>query len=83
MLLHLNRLNADVIDGILDVFEDSGYRFVTLNEAQSHRAYLISLAHPSRYGPMWGRWARELEVKVDGKLEPQPPEWVMQYGRHE
>jgi len=31
---------------------------------------------------MWGyRWAKELGVKVDGRIEPQPPAWVLEYGR--
>lgn len=82
MLLHLNRLNADVIGELLDLFIARGYRFVTLQEAQSHPAYRTPTTIPSKYGPMWGyRWARELRVKVDGSLEPEPPVWVLQYGR--
>jgi peptidoglycan/xylan/chitin deacetylase (PgdA/CDA1 family) len=82
MLLHLNRLNADVIGGVLDLFRKRGFRFVTLEEAQSHPAYRTPITQPSRYGPMWGyRWARELGAKFDGRLEPQPPAWVLQYGK--
>ena len=82
MLLHLNRLNADVIKDLLDLFKSRGYRFVALGEAQSHPAYRTPVRLPSKYGPMWGyRWAQELGVKIDGRLEPQPPEWVLQYGR--
>jgi len=39
MLLHANHLNAGVIDGILRVFEEKGYQFVTLAAAQSDPAY--------------------------------------------
>ncbi len=31
---------------------------------------------------MWGyRWAKERGVKVNGKLEPEVPEWVTEYGK--
>jgi hypothetical protein len=34
------------------------------------------------YGQMWGyRWAKALGVKVDGRLEPNPPAWVSEYGK--
>jgi hypothetical protein len=82
MLLHINRLNADVMDEIFAVFINKGCRFVTLAEAQSHPAYRTAITAPTRFGPMWGyRWAQALGVKVDGRLEPQPPAWVLQYRR--
>jgi hypothetical protein len=32
---------------------------------------------------MWGyRWAAERGVKVNGRLEPEPPEWIVNYGKH-
>jgi len=31
---------------------------------------------------MWGyRWAKELDIKVDGSLESEPPAWIAQYGK--
>jgi hypothetical protein len=31
---------------------------------------------------MWGyRWAKERNVKVNGSLEPDPPQWVFEYGK--
>lgn len=80
MLLHANRLNADTIESILKLFERMGYRFVTLQQAQSDSAYRTSDTFISEYGPMWGyRWARELKIKVDGSQEPEPPEWIAKY----
>jgi peptidoglycan/xylan/chitin deacetylase (PgdA/CDA1 family) len=85
MLLHDNRLNADVIEQVLKIFEAKGYKFVTLGAAQSDRAYEVPdpfIAKYGKFGPMWGyRWAEERKVKVDGALEPDPPEWILQYGR--
>jgi len=80
MVLHANRLNADVIEQVLRVFEKARYRFVTLEQAQSDPAYLTLEKYPTVYGPMWGyRWARTLGVKVDGSREPNVPGWIENY----
>ncbi|SPF44090.1 putative Polysaccharide deacetylase [Candidatus Sulfotelmatobacter kueseliae] len=79
MLLHDNRLNADVIDQLLRLFEKKRYKFVSLDRAQSDPAYQVPDTYISKYGPMWGyRWAAERGVKVNGKLEAEPPEWILQ-----
>jgi peptidoglycan/xylan/chitin deacetylase (PgdA/CDA1 family) len=81
MLLHVSRLNASVLERVLGLFEIRGYRFVSLAKAQSDPAYRTPEA-PSEAGPMWGyRWAKALRVPVDGRLEPEVPEWVLKYGR--
>jgi peptidoglycan-N-acetylglucosamine deacetylase len=80
MLLHDNLLNSEVLDEILGLFEARGYRFVRLHEAQSDAAYKIPDTYITSYGPMWGyRWAREHGIKVDGRLEPEVPDWVTRY----
>lgn len=84
MLLHDNRLNADVIEQILTLFEEKQYKFVSLNQAESDPAYKIPDTYVTKYGPMWGyRWAAERKVKVDGKLEAEPPDWVLQYAKRQ
>jgi peptidoglycan/xylan/chitin deacetylase (PgdA/CDA1 family) len=84
MLLHANRLNADVIDKVLELFEQKQYRFVTLDTAQSDPAYATPDTFVTEYGWMWGcRWAKELGVKVSGSLESEPPPWVLQYGKEQ
>jgi len=80
MLLHSNRLNADALDQVLKVFEQAHYRFVSLEKAQSDAAYQTSDAYLTEAGPMWGyRWARQLNIKVDGSREPEVPGWVSEY----
>lgn len=80
MLLHFNRLNAATLDRLLTVFRESGYRFVSLSEAQADPIYADPPKYSTRFGPMWGyRWARERGIRVDGRLEPVPPEWVNRY----
>jgi len=82
MLLHVNRLNADVIDEILVIFEKKQYRFVSLEAAESDPAYRVPDTLVTKFGPMWGyRWAKELGIKVDGSLESEPPAWIAQYGK--
>lgn len=77
MLLHDNRLNAETIDKVLTLFERKGYRFTTLQQAEADRAYRGPDTDVTKFGPMWGyRWARERNVKVNGKLEPDPPAWI-------
>ena len=77
MLLHVNRLNADTLDRILDLLEARGYRYVTIEEAQSDAAYRTPDTYVTKFGPMWGyRWAQVLGVKVNGRLEPEPPSWL-------
>ena len=82
MLLHVNRLNAAVMPEILRIFEQKGFRFVTLAEAQSDPAYQTADTFATKFGPMWGyRWARVLGIQVNGRLEPEPPAWIGQYGK--
>jgi peptidoglycan/xylan/chitin deacetylase (PgdA/CDA1 family) len=82
MLLHANQLNADMIDEVLSIFQKKGYRFVTLSEAESDPVYQQRDTFITSDGPMWGyRWAKERGVKVNGKLEPEVPEWVTGYGK--
>lgn len=82
MVLHFNRLNADMLDGVLSLFEQKHSTFVTLDKAQADPAFAIPETSVTPYGPMWGyRWAAERGVKVNGKLELEPPAWVVDYGK--
>jgi len=80
MLLHDSQLNADTINSILVLFEQRGYKFVSLATALRNPAYAIPETYITKFGPMWGyRWARELNVKVNGRDEPDPPVWIGEY----
>jgi peptidoglycan-N-acetylglucosamine deacetylase len=80
MVLHVNRLNAEMIEEILRLFEQKHYVFVTLEKAQSDPAFATPDTFVSPYGPMWGyRWAAERGIKVNGKLEKEPPAWISSY----
>jgi peptidoglycan/xylan/chitin deacetylase (PgdA/CDA1 family) len=81
MLLHVNRLNAEMLEEVLRLFEERGYRFVTLAEAQSDAAFRTPES-VTKFGPMWGyRWAPALKAKIDGSKEPETPDWIAKYGR--
>jgi len=80
MLLHDSLLNADTIAEVLALFKERGYRFVSLDEALKDPVYSVPETFITRFGPMWGyRWAREKQIKVDGRNEPDPPAWIGQY----
>ncbi len=82
MLLHDNRLNADVINQLLRLFEEKKYQFVPLATAQADAAYQIPDTYITNSGMMWGyRWAKELNIKVNGSLESEPPKWILDYGK--
>jgi peptidoglycan/xylan/chitin deacetylase (PgdA/CDA1 family) len=84
LLLHDNRLNADTIEQLLRLIERKQYKFVPLADAQSDPAYQVPDTYTSKYGPMWGyRWAAERGVEVNGKLETEPPEWILQYNKQQ
>ena len=81
-LLHLNRINADTLDRVLDLYVRRGFGFVTLEAAQADPAYAMPTTYATRFGPMWAyRWAKEKGVRVDGSLEPEPPSWIGDYAR--
>ena len=80
MLLHANRLNADMLEQVLRIFEKLDYEFVSLQDAQADPAYHTADTFFTPFGWMWGyRWAKELNVKVDGRTEPEVPAWVESY----
>ena len=80
MLLHDSPLNGDTIEQVISLFNQRGYKFVTLAEALQDHAYSVPETFITKYGPMWGyRWAQVLHVKVSGRDEPDPPAWLDQY----
>lgn len=82
MLLHDNRLNGDVIDQVLRLFDEKQYKFVPLEVAQADAAYRTPDTYITKFGPMWGyRWAKERNIKVSGSLETEPPKWILEYGK--
>ncbi len=81
MLLHANRLNADTIKEVLDLFASRNYRFVSLTQAQSDAAYATPDTFATKSGMMWAyRWSHVLGIQFTGPHETEPPDWITQYG---
>lgn len=79
-LLHVNRINADTLERILSLYVERDFAFVTLDEAQGDPAYAMPTTFTTRFGPMWAyRWAKQMNVRVDGSLEREPPDWIKAY----
>lgn len=84
VLIHDNRLNADLMDQFLNLYQERGYKWVSLSEAKRDPVYQAHDTFVTKYGPMWGyRWAQERGEKVDGSKEPEPPAWVAAYGNEQ
>lgn len=78
VLLHANRINADHLPAVLELFRKRGYSFVTLSAALADPAY----ERPDPYAGPWGkswlqRWALAEGIDTLGK-EPDPPKWVVE-----
>ena len=88
LLIHANDLNADCLDELLKRLGARGYRFVTLDQAMSDPAYQTKDTYVSKFGPTWlWRWMASKGLntkgmKVSGKDDPEPPQWVIDlYGQ--
>lgn len=69
LLLHLNRLNADLIQQLIFLLRRARYEFATLDEALTDSAYQINDGYLGSDGPTWlTRWALARSATV-----AQPP----------
>jgi peptidoglycan-N-acetylglucosamine deacetylase len=79
LLLHVNEVNADYFDDVLELLKRRGYRFISLEEALRDEAYRLPDTYAGRAGVSWPyRWAISKGVTVDWRQEPEPPDWVQQ-----
>jgi len=78
LLLHVNDINADCLDELLQRFTARGYTFVTLDAAMADPAYATKDTLVSSSGPTWlWRWMRSLGMSVNFKDDPELPRWVV------
>ena len=81
-MVHANDITADCLGEMLSRFAARGYRFVTLDEAMGDPAYQTKDMYVGKYGPTWiWRWLEIKDVKINGRDDPEPPEWVMELSR--
>ncbi|HEX6903411.1 MAG TPA: polysaccharide deacetylase family protein [Thermoanaerobaculia bacterium] len=82
LLLHVNEINADWFDEVLDLMRRRGYRVVTLEEALRDEAYRLPDTYAGRAGVSWlYRWAVSKGAKIDWSKEPEPPAFVQELYR--
>ncbi len=75
--LHVNGVNADVLDDLLTLLEKRGYRFVSIETALGDPAYQTRDEFVGSAGISWlHRWQPALGKKMDFSGEPEPATWV-------
>ena len=75
LLLHANRLNADMVGDVLAMLKKRGYRFIGLEEALKDPAY----RQPENYaGPDGFSWIHRWSMTkgMPNKSEPSEPTWL-------
>lgn len=78
LLLHANKLNADYLDELAEMYLANGYRFISLSEALEDEAYRHPITHYGDWGISWlDRWA--LSQGKQGQFfadDPPSPQYI-------
>ncbi|MEP6742550.1 MAG: polysaccharide deacetylase family protein [bacterium] len=79
LLVHANAINADHFQDVVTMLQRRGYRFITLQNALSDKAYASPNTYVGPSGISWlDRWALSRKVPADFfKGEPRTPDCVM------
>jgi peptidoglycan/xylan/chitin deacetylase (PgdA/CDA1 family) len=79
LLLHANTLNAHAIERLAGMFEQRGYRFVSLDRALEDPAYTTEDTYVGPAGITWlHRWALTQGRRGIFAGEPTVPDWIEQ-----
>jgi len=77
LLIHANRLNAEMAPKLLAMLKRRGYRFVSLEEALDDDAYSLPNEYAGKGGFSWiHRWS--MTKGMPNKGEPDEPAWLRQ-----
>lgn len=78
LLIHANALNGDYLDELLEMYQQRGYEFISLETALEDAAYDSEDAYAGKGGITWlHRWAMTQKVdKSFYKGEPACPEFI-------
>jgi len=78
LLLHANKLNADYLDELAEMYQKNGYDFISLKEALTDPVYQQEISRYGDWGISWiDRWALSMGKKGDFfKDDPTTPEYV-------
>ena len=75
LLIHANRLNAEMLASLLGMFRRRGYEFVSLETALRDPAYALPNEYAGKGGFSWiHRWSRTKGMPNKG--EPDEPDWL-------
>lgn len=80
LLLHANKLNAEYLDELGDVYQKHGYTFISMKAALEDEAYQSEISNYGNWGISWlDRWALS-RGKKGGFFEgdPQTPTYIKQ-----
>ena len=77
LMVHANRLNADVFGQVLRMMRDRGYTFISIDQALKDPVYSRPDTYDGKVGVTWlSRWAAELGQTK--KYDPTPvPQFVL------
>jgi peptidoglycan/xylan/chitin deacetylase (PgdA/CDA1 family) len=75
--LHVNQLNADVLDDLLTLLERHGYTFIPMEQALADPAYETKDDFVGSDGISWLlRWQLALGKPINYRDSAEPPQWV-------
>jgi len=82
LLIHVNELNADSLDGMVQRLKQRGYAFITLDQALQDEAYKLKDEYVGNAGISWlHRWSLTLGKELDYRDDPDPPKFIMDLWR--
>lgn len=78
-LIHVNELNADCLDEMIERLQKRGYHFISLEQALEDKAYQNKDEYVGKQGISWlYRWVYSQGKKPDYKAEPDPPNFILE-----
>ncbi len=78
LLIHASLLNADYIQALAEIYTKNGYKFTTIDQTMSDKAYKTPITKFGKYGISWlDRWAISQGKSGDFfKGDPETPKYV-------
>ncbi len=82
LLVHANALNAEHFGEVITMMKKRGYKFISITEALTDKAYQLTDDYTGRSGTSWlQRWAmtqKHQPTMQQFKLEPNVPNFIQQ-----
>lgn len=83
LLLHANKINAEYLDELAEMYQQHGYDFISLQEALTDEVYQEEISRYGDWGISWiDRWALTKGKKGDFFAgDPETPEYVQELAK--